>query len=439
MNQTSKKIESTFAIQSKQKWINKASSAEQRIAKLQLLKEGIESREQDVVRALHKDLRRDEEGSMSEIMAVYDEINRATAELSEWMAPVDVDSAPYVDNRAQITYEARGIVLLFSPWNFPFALLFQPLVSLIAAGNCAMVKPNEMAPHISKLCAEIINDVFDMQDVAVFEGGVDLANELLELPMDHIFFTGSPAVGKIIMGAAAKHLASVTLELGGKNPVIIDRSADIEDAASKIAVFRNLNNGQVCLCPENIWVPEEKEQELLDIVQGTFQALFYKDGKLNPETNGKMVDERNFERVNGYIDDAGEKGASIVCGGEVDSDLRTVHPTILKDVPASAKIMSEETFGPILNVFTYKEVDEAISSIQNQPKPLALYVFSKDDDFIDTVLSRTSSGGVTVNNCVLHYTVPALPFGGINSSGTGAYHGKHGFIELSHQRSVLAM
>lgn len=439
MNNSVAHLHSVFELQTQQRWVNKGTTAEQRIEKLQRLKTAIQAREQDAIQALHDDLRRDTEGAKSEVMTIYGEIDHTIAELANWMAPISVDPTPFSESRAKITSDARGIVLLFSPWNYPFALLFQPLVSIIAAGNCCLAKPNELAPNISKLVAEIIADVFDEKDVAAFEGGVDLANEMLELPIDHIFFTGSPAVGKIVMAAAAKHLASVTLELGGKNPVIIDRTADLEDAAGKIAVFRNLNNGQVCLCPENIWVPEEMEEAFLAMVQGTFQAMFYKDGKLNPDANGKMIDERNFQRVKGYIDDASEKGAEIVCGGEADTQLLSIHPTIMKNVPANAKIMAEETFGPILNVFTYKDVSEAISSIQKQSKPLALYIFTKDDDFIDTVLNNTSSGGVTVNNCLLHVAVPALPFGGVNGSGIGAYHGMHGFSELSHKRSILIM
>ena len=437
MTKLSSNIQSVFEIQSQQKWVNKASNAAHRIDKLQRLKQAIQLREQDVIQALHVDFRRDAETSETEILMIYSEIEHTVAELADWMAPVEVDPTPYADSRARIITEGRGIVLLFGPWNVPFALLFQPLVSIIAAGNCAMVKPNELAPSISKVAAEIIRDVFDEKDVAVFEGGVDLANEMLELPIDHIFFTGSPSVGRIVMTAAAKHLASVTLELGGKNPVIIDRTADLQDAAEKIAVVRNLNNGQVCLCPENIWVPEEMAPEFLTRVQETFQSLYYKDGKLNPDANAKMIDEGNFQRVKSYIDDATEKGANIIFGGEADTELRSIHPTIMTNVPANAKIMGEETFGPILNVFTYNDIDEAVSSIQQQPKPLALYIFSKNHDFIEMILSKTSSGGVTVNDCAAHFNVQALPFGGVNGSGIGSYHGKHGFTELSHQKSVL--
>ena len=439
MTKLSSNIQSVFEAQSHQKWINKASGSTHRIDQLQRLKQEIQSREQDVIQALHADLRRDAETAEAELLIIYGEIEHCVEGLASWMASIEVDPTPLADSRARIITEARGIVLLFSPWNFPFALLFAPLVSIIAAGNCAMIKPNELAPNISKLSAEIISDIFDEKDVAVFEGGVALANEMLDLPIDHVFFTGSPAVGKIIMAAAAKHLASVTLELGGKNPVIIDRTADLKDAAEKIAVMRNINHGQVCLCPENIWVPEEMALEFITKVQDTFQTLYYKDGKLNPEANGKMIDERNFQRVKSYIDDAREKGANIVFGGQADTLLQSIHPTIMTDVPTNAKIMEEETFAPILNIFTYNHVDEAVLSIQQQPKPLALYIFSKDDDFIEKILSKTSSGGVTVNDCAMHFNVPALPFGGVNGSGIGSYHGKHGFTELSHQRSVLTM
>jgi aldehyde dehydrogenase (NAD+) len=439
MNQVSDRLHHVFKIQSQHKWVNKVSTAEQRIEKLLKLKAVVKSREDDIVQALHADLRKDEETARSEATPIYGEVDQALAELSNWMTPIKADPTPFVDSRAKITRESRGVVLLFSPWNYPFALLFQPLVSIIAAGNCALVKPNELAPHVSKLAAEIINEVFDEKDVAVFEGGIDLANEMLDLPIDHIFFTGSPAVGRIIMAAAAKHLASITLELGGKNPVIVDRTADIQTSAATIAAFRNINNGQVCLCPENVWVPEEMAEEFMAIVQGTFQAMFYTDGELNPDTNGKIIDERNYQRVKGYIDDAREKGATIVCGGKGDPKLRSIHPTIMTNVPENATIMGEETFGPILNIFTYKDVDEAITHIQQQPKPLALYIFTNDDDFSKMILSKTSSGGVTVNNCLMHVAVPGMPFGGVNSSGIGAYHGVYGFNELSHQRSVLFM
>lgn len=440
MNHLVADLRRVFELQSKQVWVNKATTAEERVSTLKKLKASIQSRELKIQEALYIDLRKSEAGVQSELSTVYADIDQAVGNLAEWMAPIQVESSPmFAGSRAQIIPEALGVVLLFGPWNFPFNLIFQPLTAIIAAGNCALVKPNEMAPNISAVTAEIIRSVFDEKDVAVFEGGVELANEMLELPVNHIFFTGSPAVGKVVMAAAAKYLASVTLELGGKNPVIIDRTADLNDAAAKIAVMRTLNSGQVCLCPENIWVPEESEQEFLAIVQATFQAMYYKDGKIDPDAIGKIVNERNLHRIKGYIEDAKKRGATVFCGGEVDESASVVYPTILTGVPAEAKIMEEETFGPVLNVFTYKEIDEVVLTIQSQPKPLALYLFTKNQKFIDNILMRTSSGGVTVNNCLMHCVEPNLPFGGVNNSGIGSYHGIFGFRAVSHQRAVLTI
>lgn len=440
MPKMSSEIIRVFDLQTKQRWINKVSSAQDRIEKLSRLKEEISSREDDVREALYKDQRRAPEATQAELNAVYVEIDDAIENLTEWMKPIEVKSSPMFEGcRERIINESRGIVLLYGAWNFPFCLLFQPLTAIIAGGNCAIVKPNEVSPHSGKLAAEIIRAVFDEKDVAVFEGGVELANELLELPVDHIFFTGSPAVGKVIMAGAAKNLASVTLELGGKNPAIIDRTADIQDAAEKIAGSRNMNSGQVCVSPENIWLPEEKKDEFLAVAKATLQAMFYEDGELNPDATGKIVDERNFKRVTGYIQDAKDKGAEIVFGGDADQETLTVHPTIMTSVPNNAVIMEEETFGPILNIFTYKDIDEVILAIQNQPKPLGLYIFSQDDAFVDNILRHTSSGGVTVNNCLMHAFEQRLPFGGVGASGMGCYRGEFGFRELSHQRSVLNM
>jgi len=431
-------LQRVFDEQRIHQWTVRRSTAQQRIAKLEKLKAAIQAREEAVKEALHADLRRNEESSAIEFTSVYTDIEDAVANLENWMAPVAVPtSAAFAEARARMVYEARGIVLLFGPWNYPFTLVFQPLVAIIAAGNCSLVKPNEMSPHVSAVTAEIIRETFDPGEIAVFEGGVQLANDLLDLPVDHIFFTGSPAVGKIVMAAAAKHLASVTLELGGKNPVIVDREADIADAAAKVAFLRNMNSGQVCLCPENVWVHEDCKDEFIAVAEATYQAAFYQGGKLNTEVTGKIIDQRNLQRVKGYLDDAREKGARVVCGGEVAEATLSVHPTILTDVPADARIMSEEVFGPILSIFTYKDIDEVYEALHRQPKPLALYIFTDDDTFVDEVLANTTSGGVMVNNCIMHVAEHNLPFGGVNNSGIGRYHGVHGFRELSHERAVL--
>lgn len=433
-----RELRKIFEIQRHNQWQVRRSSAQERIEKLKNLKSLIQANEQRVKDALYADLRKNDAGTLVELNSCYTDLDVAIQNVEEWMAPVDVEtSAAFSSGRAKVIYEARGIVLLFGPWNFPFTLIFQPLVPIIAAGNCAIVKPNEMAPNTSAVTADIIRELFDPSEVAVFEGGVELANEMLELPVDHIFFTGSPAVGKIVMAAAAKHLSSVTLELGGKNPVIVDKDTDIQAAAGNIAVLRNLNSGQVCLCPENIWVHEDDKDEFISAAQSVYQDMFYRDGELDTEIQGKIVDLRNLERVKGYLKDATQKGAKVICGGEVNEETLSVHPTILTNVPNNARIQSEEVFGPILSIFTYNAIDEVYSALHEQPKPLALYVFSDNDEFIEDVLSNTTSGGVTVNGCMMHCAEHNLPFGGVNSSGMGRYHGIHGFRELSHERSVL--
>ena len=431
-------IQRIFALQSEHKWVQKQTTAEQRLERINRLKDALDKYNEEIKAALYADLRKSGPYVDAEIHTAYAEIAMTNKYLAEWMETVDYPlSERFQDRQAKATFESRGVVLLFGPWNFPFGLVFLPLVQIISAGNTAIVKPNEMAPATSAITAKIIKEVFDEKEVAVLEGDVSLANQLLELPVDHIFFTGSPAVGKIIMRAASEHLASVTLELGGKNPVIVDRSADIAETAGKLALYRNVNNGQVCLCPENIWVPEEKKDEFLAAAAGAFKAMFYTEEGLNPEACGKIIDQRNLDRVMGYITDAKEKGATVYCGGDADREARAVEPTILLDLPDNATIQQEETFGPILSVFTYKELDDAYKVIQRQHKPLAIYVYSKDMAVVEDVIKNTSSGGVTVNDCMLHCAEHYLPFGGVNHSGIGRYHGIHGFKELSHERAVL--
>jgi len=439
-NLVSDDVQKVFALQERHQWTVRKTSAAERIEKLKKLRAAIEAHADEVRAALLQDLRRTDPPEGGELLPCYQEIDDAIANLESWMAPQEINpSAMFEGARARVIYEPKGIVLLFGPWNFPFNLVFQPLVQIISAGNCAIVKPNEMSPATSAVSAKIIRETFAPEDVAVFEGGVDLANQLLELPVNHIFFTGSPAVGKIVMAAAAKHLASVTLELGGKNPVVIDKNTDHADAAGKIAFMRNMNSGQVCLCPENIYVHESKKDEFLAVASATYEAMFYVDGALNQDAQGRIVDHRNWERVKSYLDDAKAKGAKVIAGGEVVEETLGVHPTILTDVPRDAKILQEENFGPILSVFTYSDIQEVYDELQSQPKPLALYIFSQDDGFVDDVLANTASGGVTVNHCMMHCVEHNLPFGGANNSGIGRYHSIHGFKELSHERAILRL
>lgn len=432
-------IQRVFELQRRNKWRLKLTSAEERKGLLRRLRESVAGHESEILAALSADLRKPAAEAAGEIGSVLADIDDALAHLDEWMTPVDVETGPQFGGaKARIVYEARGVCLLFAPWNFPFQLLFEPLVPILAAGNCAIAKPNELTPNTSRICATIIRECFDESVVAVFEGGVDLANQLLELPVDHVFFTGSPKVGRAVMAAAAKHLASVTLELGGKCPVVIDATSDLAQVAATIAVARCYNAGQVCLCPDVAWVPRELRDAFVTQLEAAVRNTFYADGALNKAAFGKIVDERNLHRVAGYLDDAIGKGAKVAFGGTVEAGDRTVHPTVLVDVPANARVLQEEIFGPILPVMTYSDPLEVCEAVQRGGKPLALYVFSNDRGFTDTILQNTSSGGVTINGWALHWFEPKLPFGGVNESGIGRYHGVHGFRELSHERSVFA-
>jgi aldehyde dehydrogenase (NAD+) len=431
-------IERVFALQHAHKWTVKNSTAAERKAKLERLREAMLANAGAIRRALHADLRKPEAEAAGEIGSVENDINDALEHLESWMAPVEITPAPvFAGARARIVYEARGVCLVFGPWNFPFQLLFEPLVPVIAAGNTAILKPNELAPATSRISTEIIRAVFDEREVAVFEGGIELANGLLALPVDHVFFTGSPKVGRVVMGAAARHLSSVTLELGGKCPVILDETTDLAAAAATIAAARCYNSGQVCLCPDIAWVPASKRDALVAHLDSAVRSMLYQNGELNKSAFGRMVDRRNFDRVKGYLDDALERGATLAFGGTTEADDLTIHPTVLLDVPADARIMKEEIFGPILPIQSYRTPDEVCAAVQGGGKPLAMYIYSNDPGFVETVMNNTSSGGVTVNGWATHWFEPQLPFGGVNESGIGRYHGLHGFREVSHERSVF--
>lgn len=436
---SSAEIHRVFKLQREHHWVVKGTSAQMRKQKLQKLKEVILTHAEAACEALHQDLRKSPAEAQAEVQGAVADIDDALIHLDEWMKPVAVESSPHLaGTKATVIHEPRGVCLLFSPWNFPFLLLFQPLVPIIAAGNCTMIKPNEMAPATSRISARIVREAFDERDAAVLEGGIELANALLELPFDHVFFTGSPKVGRTVMAAAAKHLASVTLELGGKCPAVIDGTVDLAQAAATVGTGRYWNAGQVCLCPDIVWVPKDRREEFVAHLRSFVAATYYLNGELNKQVFGKIVDGRNLARVRGYLDDAVQRGAKVAFGGEVEQPDCTIHPTALIEVPRDATILREEVFGPILVVMTYQDPAEIAEFMRGGGKPLALYVFSNDQQFIDRILLTTSSGGVTINGWATHWFEPRLPFGGVNESGIGRYHGVHGFKELSHERAILA-
>lgn len=437
---TKEEIRNVFEKQRASRWTVKNSSAADRVEKLTRLREAIVTHQDEVRDALRADLRRHDATPVAgEVYDVLFDIDDAIANLESWMQPEH-----YTPNRGQegtsqvVRYEGHGIVLLFGPWNFPFNLIFQPLVPIIAAGNTAIVKPNEMSPHTSAVVTKIIRATFDETEVAVFEGDVDLANELLELPVDHIFFTGSPKVAQVVMSAAAKHLAHVTLELGGKCPAIVDTTVDLDKAVATIAAGKIYNAGQICLSPDHVWVHEDVKDAFVDKYMTWLQDNLYVDDVINTDLFGRIVDARNFARVTGYIEDALDRGAQLVGTGRKDEETLTVHPALLLDVPFDADIMQEEIFGPVLPVHGYRDPADILEYVRGGGKPLAIYIFSADQELVDRLVAETSSGGVTVNGWATHYASKNLPFGGTNQSGLGAYHGVHGFRQLSHARAVVS-
>lgn len=431
-------IDRVFALQQAHQWTAKASSAQERKAKLAKLKAAVEAHADAIVAAVLEDTRKPEaEIRVTEVLNIVSNIQRNIDNLDHWMAPTQVATSLNPADKAQIIYEARGVCLILGPWNFPLGLTLGPVAAAVAAGNCCMVKLTDLCPATARVAASIIRAAFDEKDVALFEGDVSVATALLDLPFSHIFFTGSTRVGKIVMAAAAKHLASVTLELGGKSPVIIDDGADIAKIAADLASAKQFNGGQACICPDYVFVKEDQKAQLVDGFKANVtKNLYAEDGSIRKESIAQIVNQANFARVKALFDDAVAQGATVAVGGQFDADDLTVHPTLLTDVTPQMKILQEEIFAPLLPVMTYDTLDQAIDYIEARDKPLALYMYSTNDANVQKVLNRTSSGGATINGVFSHYLENNLPFGGVNQSGMGSYHGYFGFKAFSHERAI---
>ncbi len=416
----------------------KAATAEQRKQKLRKLKSSVEAHADQIVAAVKQDTRKPEgEIKVTEILNVIANIDRNINNLDEWMKPVEVVPSQNKNDKARIVYEARGVCLILGPWNFPLGLVFGPLAAAVAAGNCCIVKLTDLCPATARVAGKIIKQVFEEKEVALFEGGVDVATALLDLPFNHIFFTGSTRVGKLVMAAAAKNLATVTLELGGKSPVIVDEDADVKKVAADLAAAKQFNGGQACISPDYVFVKEQQQNALVEEFRAKVkQNLYRDDGSIKKESIAQIVNEQNFVRIKKLFDDAVAKGAKIAVGGTLEQSDRTIHPTMLTGVTPDMQIMQEEIFAPIVPVVTYQNIDEVIGHISGRAKPLALYIYSNNRNNVDKVLSRTSSGGVTINGFFSHYLENQLPFGGVNQSGMGSYHGFFGFRAFSHERAI---
>jgi aldehyde dehydrogenase (NAD+) len=389
--------------------------------------------------ALATDLRKPPvEADAIEIFHVLNEIKQALAKITDWAQPLKVDAPiTMLGTRSVIQFEPKGVCLIISPWNYPFSLAVGPLVSAIAAGNTVVIKPSEDTPNVSALLKRMVQAIYQPDEVAVVEGGVDVSQELLKLPFDHIFFTGSPGVGKLVMKAAAENLTSVTLELGGKSPCVIAADANLKDAAERIVVGKFVNNGQTCIAPDYLLVDEKIVADLIPLLIGKLKAFFGQGGFEQSSDYSRIVNLKNHRRLATLVEDAVEAGAKVIFSGPHDEEQKFFHPVILSDVSLNSRIMKEEIFGPVLPIITYTGVQDAINLINSRPKPLALYIFTRNRKTEQTVLRNTTAGGVCVNDVGIHFLNDALPFGGVNNSGFGKSHGHYGFLAFSNDKPVM--
>lgn len=397
------------------------------------MKRMLEENEEQFIEALRTDLGKPTvEGFVTDIAFVLGEIESMVKNLKKWNKTERVAS-PIVTqpSSSRRIPEPLGVVLVIAPWNYPIQLLLVPAAGAIAAGNAVVMKPSEVSAATSKVLAELTPKYMDSSAITLVEGGVPETTELLAQQFDHIFYTGNGTVGRIVMAAAAQHLTPVTLELGGKSPVIVDKSANIDVAARRIAWGKWLNAGQTCIAPDYILVDNAVKQKLIDGIAASIRD-FYGDDVAASDSYGRIVSDRHFARLSQMM-----SGGTVVVGGETDAATRYIAPTVLDNVDMSSQLMAEEIFGPLLPVIGVSSTDEAITYVRNHPHPLALYVFSENKKVVAHVVENTTAGGVTVNGTLMHITNPHLPFGGIGESGMGAYHGKSGVRLFQHMKPVL--
>jgi aldehyde dehydrogenase (NAD+) len=433
-------IDRVFAEQQCYSLSLRSSTCEQRLAVLEKFERVFKSSFDKLYKAAYEDFSKPEsEVNTGEILSVLSELKHVQKYLRRWMKPTRVrPTAAMIGTKSKILYEPKGVTLIISPWNYPFNLSFGPMIWSIAAGNTVILKPSEMTPAMSAVIQEIVEQAFDSREVCVFQGDAEVASYLTEQPFNHIYFTGSPAVGKQVMAAAAKNLASVTLELGGKSPVIVDQSADLNKAAKSICFGKLVNNGQTCIAPDYVYVHSSVKDKLLSAMLKAIESLYGPLPKIasNPDYC-RVVNQSHYQRIKSLLDNAEEQGAKIFFGGETNDQQRFIAPTLLTDIPPESDIMQQEIFGPLLPVMEFEDIATVIDQVNNNPKPLALYVFSADDALTNRVLQQTSAGDSAINATVIHAIHQNLPFGGVNNSGMGKSGGVWGFQAFSHQRSVV--
>lgn len=438
--QVKNQIDDVFARQQCYALELRKSDYKQRLAVLDRFEQAFRESEEKIYQSAADDFSKPQaEVDMSEIMAVLAELKHVRKNLKKWMKPVSVmPTASMIGTSSKIVKEPKGVTLVVSPWNYPFNLTFGPMIWSIAAGNTVIIKPSEMTPNMSAVIADIVERAFRPEEVSLFQGEADVASYLTALPFDHIFFTGSPAVGKHVMAAAAKNLTSVTLELGGKSPVIVDKSVNIKKAVQSIAWGKFSNNGQTCIAPDYLYVHESVKDQFVRELTACVEKQYGLGN--NAKDNGdycKVVNTSHYNRINRLLDDAKSKGGKLITGGQIDDAGRFIAPTLIEGMASNSAIMEEEIFGPLLPVITFSNIEEVIDVVNSKPKPLALYIYSTDKRNIDKVLCETSAGDTCVNQTMMHFLHHNLPFGGVNNSGIGKSGGVWGFNAFTHERSVL--
>jgi aldehyde dehydrogenase (NAD+) len=434
-------MQAVFELQAVNALRLRSSTAQERIEKIRKLRDTVIAHTEDWYRAAYADFKKPQgEVDMAEILPVCLEANEVIRKLKKWMKPTRVwPTLLTFGMRSHVQYVPRGRCLIIGPFNYPVNLTLGPLVSAIAAGNTAILKPSELTPHLSGLICKVVREVFTEDEVAIFEGEADVSQALLDLPFDHIFFTGSPMIGKYVMGAAAKNLTSVTLELGGKSPTIIDESADLQLAATNVMWAKFANAGQTCIAPDHVFVHESVKDAWVACCRVQLQKAYgttLAEQKDSPYL-AHIVNARHTTRIKALLDDANAHGARTLTGGEISEGDCFIQPTLLDQVADQSRIMEEEIFGPLLPIIGYRDIGVVIARINEGQKPLALYIYSRNNTTIDRVLTHTVSGGACVNHALMQFMHGNLPFGGINNSGIGNAHGHYGFKAFSHERGVV--
>lgn len=409
-------------------------SVEVRKNNLKKLYEGVQRFEQEIFQALKLDLNKSvHESFTTEVGYVLKEISFQLKHISSWSKPKRVRTAlTHFGSKGKVVPEPYGVTLIIAPWNYPFQLAIAPLVGALAAGNTIVLKPSELTPNVSKVITRMLEELFQEELVAVVEGGVEESTALLKEPFDYIFFTGSVGVGKVVMEAAAKQLTPLTLELGGKSPCIVHKDAKIDVTARRIVWGKFLNAGQTCVAPDYMYVHASVKEQLIEALRHEIEKQYGKE-PLHNDNYVRIVSERHFERLCTLL-----KDGKTVIGGNYKKETLHIEPTVLTNVTWESAVMEDEIFGPILPIIEYDNIEDVIDTIQQHPKPLALYVFSEDKGVQKKVTSNISYGGGCINDVVYHLATPYLPFGGVGSSGLGSYHGEESFRTFSHYKSILA-